>query len=65
MFESEGFALVDKDDPDNRQLPSLLSFTLPYYKYRNSSTTQNEKTEGDERRKIFDDYLYSHGAAPG
>lgn len=65
MFESEGFALVDKDDPDNRQLPSLLSFTHPDYKYRNSSTTQNEKTEGDERRKIFDDYLYSHGAAPG
>lgn len=65
VFEKEGFKLVDKNGTDNRQLSSLLTFTHPDYQYKNTTSTKSEKDEGDERRKIYDDYLYANGAAPG
>lgn len=65
MFEKEGFKLVDKNGPDNRQLSSLLTFTHPDYHFHNTQNAQDQKEEGDARRKIYDDYLYEHGAAPG
>jgi hypothetical protein len=65
VFESVGFEMVDKNTQDDRQLPSLLTFTHPSFYYRNSPKYTGQRDVADKRRQIFDTYLYNHGAAPG